>query len=329
MITTWALCPLALSLDLTFGEGLSVLHPVVLVGRWGRFLEPFFLESFQKGWRQRLGGVFYLFLVTVPPVLMTMFLTGTFLPPLLGNLFSIYISYQLLAARSLYDHVRDVGKALASEDLAGARILLGKIVGRDTHHLTGSEISRAALESLSENLTDAVVAPLFFLFLGGAPLLIFYKAVSTMDSQVGYKNDLYRDFGWASARLDDLLAFVPARLTILLCMGFALLDRSARSRSMEIFRLMLSERHYHPSPNSGHGISGYSALLRVRLGGGAFYGGKWIEKPFIGKSFHPPDKEILFLGLSLYRKQIAFVLGTLLLFFLFRWGVRKESFWIA
>jgi adenosylcobinamide-phosphate synthase len=150
-----------------------------------------------------------------------------------------------------------------------------------------------------------------------------------MDSQVGYKNDLYRDLGWASARLDDLLAFVPARLTGLLCMGMALLGRSSRSRSMEIFRLILSERHFHPSPNSGHGISGYSALLRVRLGGGAAYGGLWVEKPTIGRGFQPPDTEILFLGLSLYKKQIAFVLGLLLLVFLFRWGVLGENFWMV
>jgi len=325
----WALCPMALSLDLVFGEALSGVHPVVLIGRWGRFLEPFFFERFKKGVGQRLGGVLYLLFVAVPPVLLTVFLTGPILPPLLANLFSLYISYQLLAAKSLYDHVMDVGRSLASGDLAVARILLGKIVGRDTQQLAEPEIARAALESLSENLTDAVVAPLFFLFLGGAPLLIFYKAVSTMDSQVGYKNDLYRDLGWASARLDDLLAFVPARLTGLLCMGMALLGRSSRSRSMEIFRLILSERHFHPSPNSGHGISGYSALLRVRLGGGAAYGGLWVEKPTIGRGFQPPDTEILFLGLSLYKKQIAFVLGLLLLVFLFRWGVLGENFWMV
>jgi len=95
---------------------------------------------------------------------------------------------------------------------------------------------------------------------------------------------------------------------------------------MEIFRLILSERHFHPSPNSGHGISGYSALLRVRLGGGAAYGGLWVEKPTIGGGFQPPDTEILFLGLSLYKKQIAFVLGLLLLVFLFRWVSWERTF---
>lgn len=329
MISSWALCPLALSLDLLFGERLSVIHPVVIIGKWGRFLEPFFLGSFPRGRWQKWGGVLYLLLVALPPFLLTIVLTGAFVPPLLGNIFSIYLSYSLLAARSLYEHVRDVARALESEDLDGARVLLGRIVGRDTQLLSRSEISSAALESLSENLTDAVVAPLFFLCLGGAPLLILYKAVSTMDSQVGYKHDPYKDLGWASARLDDLMAFVPARMTIGLCMGFALLDRSVRSRFKETVRLMLSERHFHPSPNSGHGISGYAALLRVRLGGGAFYGGNWVEKPAIGKNFQPPNPELLALGISLYRKQIAFILGVLILSFIFRWGVLKESFWIV
>ena len=329
MISSWALCPLALSLDLVFGEHLSVIHPVVLVGQWGRFLEPFFLGRLPEGGWQKLGGVFYLFMVTFPPVFLTIVLTEDFLPPLLGNIVSIYLSCSLLAARSLYDHVSDVARALELDDLDGARVLLGKIVGRDTQKLSRSEISRAALESLSENLTDAVVAPLFFLCLGGAPLLVFYKAVSTMDSQVGYKHDPYKDLGWASARLDDLLAFFPARITTGLCMGFALFDRSGRSRLMETVRMMLSERHLHPSPNSGHGISGYSALLRVRLGGGAFYGGKWVEKPAIGKNFQPPDPERLILGISLYRKQIAFILGALILLFILRWGVLGESFWLA
>jgi adenosylcobinamide-phosphate synthase len=316
---------MALSLDLLFGERLSVVHPVVLIGRWGRFLEPFLMEVFPRGNWQKLGGVVFLSLVTVPPVWLAIVLTGSFFPPFWGNLSSIYLAYSLLAARSLYEHVRDVARALEAEDLTGARVLLRKIVGRDTQALNGSEISRAALESLSENLTDAVVAPLFFLFLGGLPLLVLYKSVSTMDSQVGYKNDLYKDFGWASARFDDLLAFIPARLTMVLCMGFALLGRS---RLKESFRLMLSERHFHPSPNSGHGISGYSALLCVRLGGGAFYQGQWVEKPSIGKGFQPPDTEALILGLSLYRKQIAFLLGFLILFFAFRWGVLGDDSWI-
>ncbi|MHB1756159.1 MAG: adenosylcobinamide-phosphate synthase CbiB [Leptospirillum sp.] len=329
MIASWALSPLALSLDLLLGERLSVVHPVVLVGRWGRFLEPFFMRIFPRGKWQKVGGVFFLFWVILPPVCFAIVVTGSFLPPFWGNLISIYLAYSLLAARSLYEHVRDVAKALEMEDLGEARVLLGRIVGRDTQALNGSEISRAALESLSENLTDAVVAPLFFLFFGGIPLLVLYKVVSTMDSQVGYKNDLYRDFGWASARFDDLLAFVPARLTLVLCMAFALLDRSGRSRLKESFRLMLAERHFHPSPNSGHGISGYSSLLCVRLGGGAFYQGRWVEKPAIGKGFQHPDTESLLLGLALYRKQIAFIMGSLIFFFAFRWVVLGDRSWIS
>jgi adenosylcobinamide-phosphate synthase len=229
-----------------------------------------------------------------------------FIGPAAQTALDIFWSYQLLAARSLYDHVRAVDLALQSEDLERGRLTISRIVGRDTTRLTERGIARGALESLSENANDALVAPLFFLLLGGVPLLMAYKAISTLDSMVGYKNGRYRDLGFASARCDDLLAYLPARLTFVLMMIVLLpfiLPEDGGAKlfgSDSVLCTALRFRRAHPSPTSGYPMAAYAALLGVRLGGGASYFGHWMEKPVIGTG-RDPGREDLSMGLRLYR----------------------------
>ncbi len=307
--------------DWVFEERLAPIHPVVLIGRWGRFLEELFLRHLSGGLPQRIGGILLLLLVSLPVSLLTWWLIRLSGSKIFGNLLSVYLASLFLAGKGLYVHVRDVLIFLEKGDLPGARTALSRIVGRDTAGLPEPALARGALESLSENLTDAVIAPLFFLILGGVPLLVFYKAVSTMDSQVGYKNERYRDLGWASARMDDFLAFVPARLTLLLCLASALFSRNSGYSLRKRAGVMIRDRLLHPSPNSGHGIAGYAGLLAISLGGGASYSGQWVEKPVIGEGFPKPDAGALRKALFLYRYQLAGVFGLLVLdvVILFSW----------
>jgi len=297
-----------LLLDVVFGERGSFLHPVPLMGRSIALLEKG-IRRFVPHSQYRLAGVLF------PVLLSGVFGGGAWLVlhglrlwagPVAEKLLEVFWSYQLVAARSLYDHVRAVEEALGRNDLEGSRVALSRIVGRDTRNLEEGEIVRGALESLSENSNDALVVPLFFLLLGGVPLLMVSKAISTLDSMVGYKNDRYRDLGWASARCDDILAFLPARITFGLMMLFLLPFLSKTEGRPKVWgdSSVLKEgfrfRHAHPSPNSGYPMAAFSALLGVRLGGGAFYFGQWTEKPWIGTG-RDPGVEDLSAGLRLYR----------------------------
>ena len=199
------------------------------------------------------------------------------------------VCYQLIAARSLRDESMDVHDALVVGDLAAARRACGMIVGRDTDRLDEQGVARAAVETVAENTSDGVVAPLLFMGLGGAPAAMFYKAVNTLDSMVGYKNERYRDLGWASAKLDDALNFVPARVSgALMCAAAGLVRLDAR-RAWKVFK---RDRLNHASPNSAHTEAACAGALGVQLGGGNTYGGVYVDKPTIGdelRAVEPAD----------------------------------------
>jgi adenosylcobinamide-phosphate synthase len=179
-----------------------------------------------------------------------------------------------LAWRDLVDHVGAVSAALKTGSLERARQAVGLIVGRDTQQLSESEVIRAAVETIAESACDGVIAPLLFLVAGGPPLAIAYKAVSTLDSMVGHRDDEYRDVGWASARLDDFANWVPARLTawmIAAAAGLVLFSAKAMAKSSAI---LLRDGHKHPSPNSGRPEAAMAGALGVQLGGLNWYGGR-------------------------------------------------------
>ena len=237
-----------------------------------------------------------------------------------GALFAAeaYLLYAALAWRSLKDETLPVAAALFRGDLDAARSALSRVVGRDTDVLDEAGMVRAAVETVAENSVDGVLFVLFFAALGyvaggcvAAVLSVWtFKAVSTLDSMVGYENERYRDFGWASARLDDILNFLPARIggvaAVLAgaCLGYPLLRG---------LRVLLRDRRKHRSPNSAHGESAFAGLLGIRLGGGGIYGGVLEERPWLGDAVREPEPEDILRAHALLDAAVAlFVLLTLL-----------------
>ncbi len=203
------------------------------------------------------------------------------LHPIAGSVVTIYFAYVSLAARSLMEEAKGVERALARGDLEGARERLSRIVSRRCADLSGEEVARGAVESLAENTADGIVAPLFYLVIGGPPLAMGYKAVSTLDSMIGYRNDRYRHFGLVAARLDDLANFAPARLTALL------IALSSGASCREALRTAAREGRNDDSPNSGFPIAAAAGGLGLRLGGPTPYSGGMVDKPHIGKALRP------------------------------------------
>jgi adenosylcobinamide-phosphate synthase len=198
----------------------------------------------------------------------------------------VILAYFCLATRDLADHTRPVRSALARGDLVKARIFLGKIVGRDTGDMDETQVRRALIETVAENLSDGVVGPLFFLALGGPPLGLAYKAVSTMDSMIGYKNERYRYLGRVAARADDVLNFIPARLTALLVVLAApLLGLSGPGA----WRALVKDHAKSASPNAGWPEAAMAGALGVALGGPAVYFGRPVDKPVLGPGLKQID----------------------------------------
>jgi adenosylcobinamide-phosphate synthase len=200
---------------------------------------------------------------------------------------NIFWIWTLLALRDLDWEATLVWRALERGDIEEARRKLAMIVGRDTAHLEESEILRAAIETIAENLNDAVIAPLFYLGLGGPIGMAAYKAINTLDSMVGYRDERYVEFGWASARLDDLVNFLPARLTAVLVWTCALILGYDAGRSR---RITLRDASSQPSPNAGFPEAAVAGALGIRLGGVNFYHGARIDKPYLGDAVNPLDK---------------------------------------
>lgn len=278
---------LALLLDLIVGDPRWLPHPVTLIGRLIDRLD----HGMRRPWFDlRLAGILLL-LATVSSAAGATWLTLKtlyYLQPLAGFIGAVIISSTCLAARSLHSESARVATALSSGDLPEARHYLSRIVGRDTGHLEEPEIWRALVETVAENTSDGIIAPLFWLTLGGPVAAMAYKAVSTLDSMVGYKNERYLLLGWASARMDDLLNYIPARLTALLIIAAAAITRYSTLGAIQV---TLRDRLKHPSPNSGHPEAAAAGALGIRLGGVASYNGIASWKEHIGNPCGPPGKQ--------------------------------------
>ena len=202
--------------------------------------------------------------------------------PWLGLAATVWLTYTILAARCLRDAAMGVYRALQSGSLEQSRRELSYIVGRDTTSLDCTQVSRAVVETVAENTVDGVIAPLFYLFIGGVPLAMAYKAVNTLDSMVGYKNEKYRAIGCVSARIDDLANFIPARLSWLF---FTLAAVFLRLNAVQALRIGWRDRYQHKSPNCAWSEATVAGALGVRLGGPNVYFGELVEKPWIGDEY--------------------------------------------
>jgi adenosylcobinamide-phosphate synthase len=226
-----------------------------------------------------------------------------------GGIAEALLASAFIAQKSLADHVRDVERGLSSS-LAAGRAAAAKIVGRDTEALDESETTRAALESLAENTADGVVAPLFWYLLLGFPGLVAYKAVNTADSMIGHKSDEHSHFGFAAARFDDLLNFVPARLTALLFAGAAFLtDRDAARNSLVTAR---RDAGKHRSPNAGWPEAAVAGALKLSFGGPRDYQGERVDLPWLGDGRKTLTRHDIADGLRLYDRTLWLMLGALL-----------------
>ncbi len=239
-------------------------------------------DSYSPKKKRRLGG----FLVLIVLLIFSGAAAGLTilfyrLSIFLGIIFEMIVSYQCIAAKSLYKESMAVSKALNSDDLSKARQRLKMIVGRDTERLERDGIIRAAVETVAENTSDGVIAPLLFLFIGGPTLGIIYKAVNTMDSMIGYKNERFIDFGRCAARLDDVFNFIPSRFSAILMIISAYLGGRSFS-GKKAYLIWKRDRRNHTSPNSAQCESAVAGALSIRLGGPSYYFGKLYEKPFIG-----------------------------------------------
>lgn len=205
----------------------------------------------------------------------------------LGFAIETLLAWTCLASRSLHDEASSVVAALETHDLPFARHRLARIVGRDTRDLDEQEISRAVIETVAESCSDGVIAPIFYLAIGGVPLAMAYKAVNTLDSMIGHADERYFYFGKAAARLDDIANLMPSRLTALgITAAAAVIEEAHSSTSLETW---LRDGMKHKSPNSGQPESAMAGALEVRLGGENFYDGQPVATPVIGEKFGPPS----------------------------------------
>ena len=272
----------AFMLDIILGDPHWLPHPVRWIGRAVHFIETGLRKT---GLPLRLSAVLLTFIVvstTLALSLSAILLAYRFSDPA-GFIISVIIMYTTLSTRSLYDEGMKVYTDLRNNNLIAARNNLSMIVGRDTDHLDSGEVIRGAVETIAENSVDGIISPLFYAMIGGPALAIAYKAINTLDSMVGYKNEKYIDLGWASARLDDLANYIPARISGFLIPIAALLCGKGLRNSL---RTVLHDRKNHPSPNSGIPEAAVAGALGVQLGGVNYYQGVPSSRPFIGELRH-------------------------------------------
>lgn len=272
---TWPLVAAAVALDLLLGDPRWAPHPVRAVGWW--------IVRVERMARRLLGVTRWAGVVLWLAVVGATAAVVYFLPRWLD----LYWVYSFLAISSLDRESRRVVRLLDGGDVSEARRALSSIVGRDTERLEEPEIRRAVIETVSENLSDGVVAPLFFLVLGGAPAMAAYKAVNTLDSMVGYRNDHWREVGWFSAKADDAANWIPARVTALFVVLAAAL---MRLDALAAWRVARRDATSQPSPNAGWPEAAFAGALGVRLGGESSYQGVVSRKASLNPEGRPADR---------------------------------------
>jgi adenosylcobinamide-phosphate synthase len=301
---------LALIIEATAGYPERVLraagHPVIwfgsLIGRLDRTLN----RPDRSGAFRRAAGFLALFIIVVVPAAAAFALEWTLLLLPYGFVLVGVLASSLIAQRSLHQHVARVAEALEREGLDGGRKAVSQIVGRDPEALDEAGVARAAIESLAENFSDGVVAPVFWLAIGGLPAGAAYKAVNTADSMIGHKTERHRDFGYASARFDDLINLPASRLSALLIIAAAaMVDREAASRA---WQAVMRDARHHRSPNAGWPEAAMAGALGLALAGPRVYDGVRVEDALMGNGRRDATARDIRAALTLYRRADALLI---------------------
>ena len=305
MLISLTACGAGFVLDLLFGDPVWLYHPVRLIGQGITFGEKILQKLCGEtdpasggekgsGERQdrrllRAGALLWIIIAALAFLIPFWLLDlAQRIHPVFRFVLETFWCYQILAARSLVKESGKVYDKLIENDLPGARRAVSMIVGRDTENLTEEGVTKAAVETVAENTSDGVTAPLIFLIIGGAPLGFLYKAVNTMDSMLGYRNERYLYFGRAAAKMDDLFNFIPSRITAVLMTAAAFLTGLDGKNAWKIYR---RDRRKHASPNSAQTEAVCAGALQVRLAGDAVYFGKLYKKDYIGDNIRPIEPE--------------------------------------
>ena len=311
-------CLIGMILDWIFGDPVWLYHPVRIIGKWISFLEKI-LRKFagdQEGNEKKLliaGGILWtLVILASAAVPMGILYLAEKFSPCAAFVLECFWCYQLLAARSLGKESKKVYKKLIQDDLSGARLAVSMIVGRDTENLTVEGVTKAAVETVAENTNDGVIAPLIYMLIGGPILGFVYKAVNTMDSMLGYKNEKYLYFGRVAAKMDDVAGFIPARISALLMILASCLLGMDGKNALWIWK---RDRRKHASPNAAQTEAVCAGALQVQLAGDAWYFGKKHEKDTIGDPIREIEpRDIL--------RSEKLMIGTEVLTFLLFGGIR-------
>ncbi len=333
----------AFAVDLILGDPRWLPHPVRGIGWTIQRTEKVLRRFAKTPLAEKAAGVLLVVLIVSLVSFLSQFLIRSFFRFSLsfGFALSVFLTYTTFAARDLGNAAKAVMRHLDAGEIAQARTELSMIVGRDTMDLDDQDIARAVVETVAENTSDGVIAPLFYLAIGGPVLALAYKAVNTLDSMVGYRNERYINFGWAAARVDDIANFIPARITaVLICLATEILRglntivspapqlspsrgeavselRTPSSALASPWHIMLRDRNKHPSPNSGYPEAAMAGALGIRLGGPGTYAGIPSLKPFIGEAINRIDKKHIEKSVRLMYCTTSFaVLGAAAMMFL-------------
>lgn len=277
-------------LDLVLGDPHTPYHPACIIGKYisgyEKLLRKHLLKDNAGEKLQKRAGIYLVVLVLITATLIPalLLMAAYWLHPYVGLGAEMIMCYAVLAARSLQTESMKVYDALQTDGLEAGRKAVSMIVGRDTQNLDEKGVTKAAVETIAENFSDGVVAPMFYMILGGTVAGYFYKAVNTMDSMVGYKNEKYLYFGRAAAHLDDIVNYIPARISALVMIGTSFLMKLDGSNAWKIF---IRDRHNHASPNSAQTEAVAAGALDVMLAGDAYYFGQLYHKKTIGDDIRP------------------------------------------
>ena len=311
---------IAYVLDLIFGDPQNIIHPVQIIGKMINIGEKSLLGKKYKSDRKYKFFAGMILNITVISLTygITYLIRRTSENSIILTVAEIYLMYTVFSINSLAREGNRVYNILKEGNIERARKDLSYLVSRDTETMDEKMIIRSTMETISENTVDGIVAPMLYMFLGGLPLSMTYKAINTFDSMVGYKNEKYMDFGKFSAKLDDVANFIPARITGILIVIASMILGYDYKNSLKIF---IRDRKNHSSPNSGHAEAGVAGALGVQFGGKVSYFGKEVDKPVIGdkiKDFELEDikKNIKIMYVASFLSLVVFSVISVGIYFL-------------